>query len=438
MTVIASDQASPAPTGEPAGPWQLYSGTQRWAFLAILFFVCTSNYIDRQILSILVEPIKREFHASDLQMGLLGGLSFALFYAILGIPVARLADRGDRRLVIAVSLAVWSVMTALCGVAQNFWQLALARVGVGMGEAGAIPPGQSLIADYFPPEKRTRALAVFMSAATVGYLVAFIGGAQIAAAHGWRAAFLVMGLPGLVLALIAWFGLQEPRRSSRRPEVGEHVIVPLGATLKALAAKRTYVLLTTAFVVYFLMAYGALIFAPAYLIRVLGQDLAKVGAVYGLLGALATVAGTLGGGFLTDRLVRRDLRWTIRVPAIGLIVACPLYELAFLSQSLTTFYFASFAAGLILAAAVPPMFTALHLVCGSSRRAMAVAIALFFANLIGIGGGPAITGFLSDVFTARYGAEGLRYAIAIALLLLVPAGLVLLTAQSSLARDRED
>jgi MFS family permease len=433
----ASGQQIPFPGPGTVGPsWHLYSNGQRWTFLAILFLVCTSNYIDRQILSILVEPIKREFGASDFQMGLLGGFSFAIFYAVLGIPVARLADRGDRRFVIAASVAIWSAMTALCGLAQNFWQLALARVGVGIGEAGAIPPSQSLIADYFPPEKRTRALAIFMSAATVGYLAAFVGGAQIAAAYGWRAAFLVMGLPGLLLALLAWFGLKEPRRQpDRMPSEQDHE--PLGATFRALAAKPTYVLLTTAFVVYFLMAYGALYFVPAYLIRVLGQDLATAGAVYGLLGAIGAVVGTVGGGIITDRLIKKDKRWVSRVPAYGLLLSFPLYELAFLSDSLTVFYIAAFLGGLILAAAVPPMFSILHLVCGSKRRAMAVAITFFFANLIGLGGGPAITGYLSDQFTATYGPVGLRYALVLAMLLMVPAGLLLLRTQRTLDRDLE-
>jgi MFS family permease len=408
-----------------SGPtWEIYSGRQRWAFLAILFLICTSNYVDRLILSILVEPIKAEFQASDFEMGLLGGFSFAIFYAILGIPVARIADRGDRKRVVTISLLIWSVMTAICGLAQNFWQLALARVGVGVGEAGAIPPSQSLIVDYFPPGQRTRALAIFMSAATAGYLLAFIGGAQVAAAYGWRAAFIVMGVPGLLLALIAWFGLSEPRRlPGRMPGAGEHE--PLGATFRALAAKRSFVLLTAAMVIYFLMAYGALYFVPAYLVRVLDQDLAAVGAIYGSLNAVGAVVGTVGGGILTDRLAKANRRWLVRVPAIGLVLACPLYEFAFLTDSATLFYAASFLGGLALAASVPAMFTILHLVCGSKRRAMAVALVFFFANLIGLGLGPVITGLLSDWFTQSYGAVGLRYALLIALLMLIPAGMVL-------------
>jgi MFS family permease len=432
---IGLDKAE-VPSLAPGNPWELYSNRQRWAFLAILFLICTSNYVDRLILSILVEPIKAEFQASDFEMGLLGGFSFAIFYAFLGIPVARMADRGDRKRVVTVSLVIWSLMTAVCGMAQSFWQLALARVGVGIGEAGAIPPSQSLIADYFPPEKRTRALAIFMSAATAGYLLAFVVGAQVAVAYGWRAAFIVMGVPGLLLALIAWFGLSEPRRlPGRMPSLGEQESI--GTTFYALAAKRSFVLLTVAMVTYFLMAYGALYFVPAHLIRVLGQDLAAVGAVYGTVNAVGAVLGTVAGGFLTDRLAKAGRSWLVRVPAIGLIAACPLYVAAFLTDSVTLFYALSFLGGLALHASIPAMFTIVHVVCGSKRRAMAVALIFFFANLIGLGLGPVIAGLLSDSFTAAYGPVGLRYALAIAMLMLIPASFSLWRILRYIEKDAE-
>lgn len=410
-----------APADTPLdSPWDLYSGRQRWMFLAILFLVCTSSYVDRQLMSVLIEPIKLEFGASDTMMGLLSGFAFAAFYAVLGIPVARIADRGDRKLVISVSLAAWSAATALCGLAQSFWQLFAARTLVGVGEAGGIPPSQSLIADYFAPERRTRVLAIFMSAATVGYLVAFVAGAQIAAAHGWRMAFLLMGLPGLLLALLTWFGLEEPRKlPGRRPDPGKYE--PFSGSLGALFSKRSYVLVTAATVLYFFVAYGAFIWFPPYMQRVLGVDLAQVGTAFGLVSALATVIGTLLGGWLSDWLSKRGLEWRAWTPALALLISCPLYIAAVSVDSFNGFLFFAFLGGLPLAAAVPAMFGLIHLVCGSSRRAMAVAMNFFFANLIGLGLGPVVTGFLSDTFTAEYGAEGLRYALIIALLFLLPA-----------------
>ena len=192
-------------------PWDLYSGKQRWVFLTVLFLVSTSNVVDRQIVTVLLEPIKAEFGVSDTMLGLLSGLAFALFYVTLGIPIARLADSKNRKLIVGTAITVWSIMTALCGAAQSFFQLALARVGVGAGEAGAVPPSQSLLADYFPPERRSLALAVFFLSAAAGNVLGLIVGGQVADAYGWRWTFVIFGLPGLLLALIVWVVLDEPR-----------------------------------------------------------------------------------------------------------------------------------------------------------------------------------------------------------------------------------
>jgi predicted MFS family arabinose efflux permease len=437
----STTNAGPAPEsglreGEAAPPWQIYSNRQRWTFLVILFLVCTSNYIDRYIMSVLIEPIKTEFGATDTQMGLLSGFAFAIFYAVLGIPLARLADRGDRKLVISLSLALWSFATAICGIVQGFWQLLLARVLVGVGEAGAIPPGQSLIADYFEPEKRTRALAIFMSSTTVGYLVAFVLGAQIAAQYGWRMAFLLMGVPGLLLALIAWVGLKEPRRIPRRLH-DKASRETFGTSLRILFRKPSYVLLTIGSVFYFLVAYGAFIWFPPYMQRVLGVDLAQLGALYGLVGAAGSVIGTLLGGWVADRLAKRNLRWMALTPAISLLISCPLYIAAILMSSFTTFLIFSFLSGVMLSASIPSMFSMIHVVCGTRRRAMAVAINFFFANLIGLGLGPVLTGYLSDTFTAQYGVTGLRYALVAALLFLLPAAFAYWRVTKHLEKDAE-
>lgn len=191
--------------------WDLYSNRQRWIFLAVLFLVSTSNVVDRQIITVLIEPIKSEFGVSDTMIGLLTGLSFALFYVSLGIPIARLADRKNRKVIIGVCMAVWSVFTVLCGAAQSFWQLVLARIGVGAGEAGAIPPAQSLLADYIPPERRSLALAIFFLSAAAGNVLGLIVGGYIADAYGWRWAFVVVGAPGLSLVVITTLFLHEPR-----------------------------------------------------------------------------------------------------------------------------------------------------------------------------------------------------------------------------------
>lgn len=417
-------------------PWAIYSSRQRWTYLAVLFLVSMSNYVDRNVISVLLEPIKAEFQISDTMLGLLTGISFALFYATLGIPVARWADRGDRRLIITISLVIWSTMTALCGMAQSFWQLALARVGVGAGEAGAIPPAQSLIADYFDPAQRGRALAIFMASATAGYLIGFVLGAQIASAWGWRWAFILMGLPGLALAVVVRWVLREPRQLPEfRPAQASQE--PLKQTLRALFAKRSFVFLLAGMVIYFLISYGATIFFPSYMIRVLQVPLATAGTAYGAVAAVAAVVGTLAGGFITDRLSRRNPAWLAWIPATGLALAWPAYELMLLAPGFGTFLALSAFAGIVVNMTVPAMFAALHAICGSARRALAVALMFFFANLIGLGLGPVLSGALSDMFSAVHGAVGLRYALMLVLILLLPGAWVMYLCGRQLPLDIE-
>lgn len=419
------------------GPWDLYPPRRRWTFLAVLFLVSTSNYVDRNIIGVLLEPIKREFGVSDTMLGLLTGFSFAIFYATLGIPVARWADRGDRKIILTVSLAAWSVMTAFCGMAQSFVQLALARIGVGAGEAGALPPAQSLIADYYPPAERGKALGTFMMSSMAGYVLGVVVGGQIAQAYGWRAAFLTVGLPGLLLAVVTYLVLDEPRRQPRFA-VAQASMEPLRTSIKALMAKRSFVDITIAMVLYFLMAYGAFVFTVSYLIRTHGLSVGRASAIFGTVSTVTAVIGSLVGGALADRLARRDITWLARLPGWVLILAFPAYELAFSVRSLTMTVVVLAIGGSLLTGAIPSMFAALHAVCGSARRAMSVAVIFFFANLIGTGLGPIITGRLSDYFAASVGpAEGLRYAMMIVMVTFVPSGWFMLRASRNLARDQE-
>ncbi|MCH8616620.1 MFS transporter [Sphingomonas sp. SM33] len=419
-----------------APAWTLYRPSQRWGFLGILFLASASSSIDRHVMSVLIEPIKAEFHASDTVMGLLGGFAFAALYATLGLPVARFADRGDRKLVISAALAVWSIMTLLCGMARTLPELVLARVGVGAGEAGAMPPAQSLIADYFPPDQRARALGVFISSSTAGYLLAFTLGAWLAATHGWRSAFVALGAPGLLLCVLTLFGLREPRLRTQKDQRPQQE--SLRTTLAALAGKRTFVLLCVATILYFLVAYGAVIWFPSYLVRVLHLDLVSVGAIFGALGAVASLVGSVFGGLITDFATRRGGAYAARVPSLIMIGVVPFYELALFSNEPVLFYAASFVGAVGLSAAVPAFFTLLHRICGSPRRSMAVAILFFFANLVGLGLGPVLTGVLSDHFSAAYGPVGLRYSLMIAFAALVLSGMALWAAATSVERDTED
>ena len=419
-------------------PWDLYTRRNRRAFLLVLFLVGASNYVDRNIIGVVLEPIKTEFHVSDTMLGILSGISFALFYATLGIPIARWADRGDRKLVITLSLSLWSLMTALCGLTSTFWQLAAARFGVGAGEAGAIPTAQSLLADYYPPTGRAKAIGVFMMSSSAGYAVALVLGGFVAQNYGWRAAFLLVGLLGIGLAPLTHLVLKEPRQLSQfaMPSTdGESTL----AAIRTLFAKPAYRYILGAIVAYFLMAYGALVFIVSFMVRVHGLNIAQAGGTFGTISAIGAIIGNLAGGTFADRLAARDVAWLARLAGWGMIGALPLYELALSASTIAAITPLLLLSTIVLAGVVPPMFSALHMVCGSKRRAISVAVAFFFANLIGLGAGPVIAGSLSDVLSIAYGkADGLRYALMIVMMIFVPGGCLMLRAAQYLNTDAED
>ena len=404
--------------------------------LVVLFLVGTSNYLDRNLISVLLEQIKNEYHASDTMLGLVSGISFALLYATLGIPVARWADRGDRKLVISWSLAIWSLMTMACGMVGPFWQLVVARFGVGAGEAGAVPPAQSLIADYFAPTERARAIGIFLMSSAAGYALGLVGGGIIAENFGWRAAFMVFGLVGLLLLPPVRLLLKEPRLTRlAAPPPTESAI----SAIRALLAKRSYRNILAAIVLYYLMAYGALVFVVSLMIRAHGMSVAQAGTLFGIIFAIGAVVGSVGGGALADRLAARDIGWLARIGGWGVIVAIPFYGFAFYSSNVLVMVPLLFVGSVIVNAAIPPVFSALHTVCGSARRALAVALTYFFANLIGLGLGPVIAGATSDAFSAKYGAaDGLRYSLILLMGVLVPCGWLLLRAARHMREDAED
>ena len=425
-------------TEQSARPWHLYTRARRATFLWVLFGVGVSNYVDKNVISVLLEQIKTEFQVSDSMLGLLSGISFALLYATLGIPVARWADRGDRTVIITLSLSIWSVMTIVCGFTSNFWQLVAARFGVGAGEAGAIPPAQSLIADYYSPSERGKAIGIFMMSGSAGYVLGLIVGGLIAEEYGWRVTFIVVGLAGFVLTPLTHLILKEPRRVPEfalRAASAESVI----SSVRALVAKPAYCNLLGGIVVYFLMCYGAFVFIVSFMIRVHGLSTAEAGVRFGAVSALGAIVGSIGGGHLADRLAARNIAWLARVSGLGLIAAIPLYELALWSPSVAMMTGFLFVASILQTAAVPAAFCAVHIVCGSRRRAFSMALVLFCANLLGLGLGPIVTGVLSDEFGSVYGSgEGLRYALMTVVIVLIPAGWLLLRAARHLERDAED
>jgi MFS family permease len=421
-------------TASAPQPWLAYDASRRRTLLFMLFLISTSSYVDRSVMSVLLEPIKAEFGISDSALGVLTGIAFAASYAVLGLPVASLADRGDRKKLIIVSLGVWSAMTALCGLAASFWQLALARFGVGAGEAGVMPASQSLIADYFAPEERARALGVFMMSSVAGAILGLGVGGAVAGELGWRAAFLICGFAGLPLLLLAPRILHEPRRDS---EASSRIAAePLFVAVRSLLARRTYVDLFVAFVLFSMVSQGALAFTVSLIVRLHGYTLAQAGAAFGILSAISAVIGSLVGGLLADRLAARDVRWLGWLPAIAMIVAMPALMVGFAAHSANVLLAGLFLGTVLIFGMAPPLFAALHRVCGSQRRAMAVAIVFFGGSLVGLGLGPVMTGVLSDALARIHGAaEGLRYAMMVALTLLPIGGIFMLRAARSIRND---
>ena len=413
-----------------------YMKSRRWAYLGLLFLVATSAAADRHVVSILLEPIRKEFALSDTMLGLIAGLGFTLVYSTAGLPIARWADRSDRRVILTIAITIWSAMTIVCGVVHSVWQLLIARLGVGLGEAGALPPAQSLVADFFPPQERARAMAFFMASAMAGYLLGLIGGAQIASAYGWRTVFIVLGSAGLPLGLIVWSCLRDPRPVAG--QISECQKEPLGQAFQTIWKKKSLRIIILALILYMFVGYGALMFLPSYMVRLLGIPLAEAGTAYGISSAAASFIGILLGGLVVDRLAQHDRRWLVRAPGALLLAALPCYLLALTANSMHMFLLFAAIGELALNAAMPAVYAALHEVCGSTRRATTVALALLLANLFGAGLGPLVTGMVSDGLMDIYGAASLRPAIMLAFMVFLPTAACLFAAARSLLTDSED
>lgn len=425
---------------EPAAtpqPWDLFSPRQRWTMLAVLFFVVTVSNIDRQIMTVALEPIKAEFGATDTQMGLLSGLAFAIFYVLLGLPIARCADRGNRKLIISASIALWSLMTVVCGMAQNFTQMFVARLAVGVGEAGALPTSHSLIGDYFPPDARGRAIAIFVMSGAVGYAAALIGGSYLASSLGWRSMFVIFGLGSLVTALLAGLILREPRHilpPAQGAEAGERY----GPAITSLLRKPSFRWLLAGTACYGLVFYGALIFVVSHLVRSFGLSLTQAGSFYGAISTVTAIFGALVGGSLTDRMAKRGAASVPTITGLLSLASLPAYGIAFATNDLVMFAASMLIGGGLLFAAAPPLYASFHIVSSSRRRATAIALLSIMMNLVGLGGGPALTGILSDMFGAVHGpAMGLRIAMLISLTGLVPVALCFLAARRTIDRDTD-
>jgi MFS family permease len=385
-----------------------------------------------------------EFDASDTQMGLLSGLAFALFYATLGIPVARLADRWSRRNVLAISMTTWSAVTALCATATGFWHLLLLRIGVGIGEAGGTPPSQSLLADYFPPEKRAFAQGILATAPNIGILVGLFGGALIAEAYGWRSVFLVFGIPGVLLAILIQLTIKEPLKvTASASEEG----VGLFATLDNIFRLPSFAHIMVGVGFTGIAGYGLGVWSPSFLVRVHNMSLVDAGLYLGLIGVFGGGLGTISSGLLVDRLARRDKRWQLWLPAIGIFLALPT-QLAFLLWPAehrlvmgdVDVPFALVFMGLSAVFAsfwIAPSYAAVQNLVPQYWRTQASALMLLAINLLGMGLGPLLVGMLSDLLS-QFGDSSVRFGLSIGVSLSLVGGVAYLRGSALYARAIEN
>jgi predicted MFS family arabinose efflux permease len=379
--------------------------------LFMLTLVYAFNFVDRQILVILQEPIKLEMGLSDAQLGLLSGFSFALVYITAGIPIAFWADRSNRRNIIAGALTIWSGMTALSGLAQNYGQLLLARIGVGIGEAGGSPPAHSMISDYYPPHKRGTALAIYSTGVHLGVLLGFIGGGLVAQAYGWRVAFMAMGVPGILLALVFVFTVKEPQRGRWESKAEAAYKPTMRETMDVLSSYRSFWYLAAACGLTSFVGYGNGNFAPSFLIRYHGFSLAEVGIVLAVFGGGGGLIGTFLGGFLADRLGVTDKRWYLWLPAIAGTLAIPLGFPYLLMDNTPVVIGFLFLTTITINTYLGPCLAISHSLVPPSMRAVTSAILFLVLNMIGLGLGPLTAGLLSDFYAGFLGDQSLRYAM---------------------------
>lgn len=390
---------------------KLHAG--RYYALGLLVVVYTFNFIDRQILSILLEPIKTELELSDTAMGMLTGFAFAAFYATLGIPIARYADRGNRRNLVALALAVWSAMTAVSGLAMNFWHMLIARIGVGVGEAGCSPPAHSMIADYFPADQRATALGIYSLGIPIGIMFGLFAGGWINEFFGWRMAFFVVGLPGLLLALLVRFTLKEPERGMAEGRVAAVDQPSIGETIALLWQKPSFRHLAFAAALTAFVGYGVVTWVPAFLSRSFGLGTGEIGTYFGLILGIPGGIGIALGGYLADRFGAKDTRWYLWTTAVALMLAVPFNAVAYLGTTATITFLAMIIPVLLGNFYQATTFSQTQGLVELRMRAVAAGILLFIINIVGLGLGPQLVGILSDILEPTYGSESLRYSLLI-------------------------
>ena len=402
-----------APTPGIASPSADGVSAQTRTMLWILLIVYIFNFLDRQIVNILAEPIKADLGLSDTQLGLLAGPAFAVFYALLGIPIARYADKdGTNRVrLIALALTIWSAMTAVCGLAQNFVQLLFARIGVGVGEAGCTPSAHSLIADSVTPEKPSSAIAFYGLGVPIGSLLGLIIGGIANDLYGWRVALMLVGAPGLLLALVVLFVMREPRHSRPVEAAAAPARLSTGEAMREIFASRAFVYILIASSVVAFLGYGKALWTISFFIRSHGLSTTEAGLSMAVVLGLAGVFGTWLGGKVADRFGPRDKKHILTLPAYGMALAAPVLFLGYHMDNWVVAVALLIVPTILNSAYYGPAYGCVQGLVRPQARAVAASIMLFGQNLIGLGFGPFLFGVLSDALAPTYGQESVRYVL---------------------------
>lgn len=377
--------------------------------LVLLTLIGVMNWMDRTIIAILLDPMKRDLGVSDTAMGLLNGFGFALLYGVTAIPIARFADRRSRRVVLVAGVTLWSIMTALCGLAGNYTQLLLARMGVGAAESGGTPASQSLIADYFPPERRSVAYGVFATSIFFGTSLSALLGGWLGFYYGWRTALIAVSVPGLLLGLLAFFTLREPVRGRYDKVKASHQ--PLGLAFATLSGNPTFRWIVLAMATLSIVNGATLVWTPAMIGRVHDLDLKQLGYTVAIAKGAAGVSGTVLGGVIALRFARGGVFGQLSLSALATALAIPALVLFTQSDELALCLLGVAVYQVLVGMPIGISIAAVQGIMPSDVRALAAATVTLFTTIIGIGGGPLLVGALNDAMTARFGAEAVRYSL---------------------------
>ena len=430
MSAEGAEGPERANQSPPASGAEFTPAYSRYA-LGALFVLYVFNFIDRQLLNLFVEPIKGELGVSDTAMGALTGLSFALFYTLAGFPMARWADRNSRTGLITVGLVLWSAMTAVSGWTRSFWELAAARVGVGVGEASFTPSAHSLISDYFPAAKRATALATFAAGASMGNILGFLGGGYLGEEVGWRNTFVLLGLLGLPVAVVFRWTVREPARTIPAAARDESI----WTVWRALMSRPAFFFLAISASLHGFSSYGASAWSAAFLMRVHELSLFETGAVMALTAGVAATLGQIIAGRLADRLGARDVRWYMFLPAITSALSLP-FLIAFFAAGDLAWGLAAYVPGTLISVMwTGPTYAMAQSIAKPHMRAMASAIIIFLLNLVGMGLGPLLVGALNDLLTPSFGVEAIRYSLMLAVVPHALASIFNLRAARTLRED---